>query len=328
VTVDFRLERDALLLSLEREKRPSARAEAAESLCDVAFETPRSQYAEFVPAVVQLLADAQPDVKCAGLALAAEVLPAAEAKEVLIRALSDAEARVRIEACGRLADLALPDARGALAAALEDKEPGVRFEAARGMVALKHDAGLDVLLAALDDSDLRFRAAAALAHLGSARAVPRLKQVFSSWFLPAFDRTQLAGALAALGDPEGIAHLFKRAGRQWSMDRAMAIELLGEVKAPGARDHLVQVLADAQDSARGAAARGLGRLGEPSAEAALCAVLEEALVGDDVRLDVAEGLLRLGTQSARARVAALTFADREAQDELASMLAETPGPTS
>ena len=127
MNVDFRVERDALLLALERETRPSARAEAAESLCDVAFETPRAQQEEFAPALVKLLADEQPEVKCAGLALAAEILAPAEARDVLIRALTHGVARVRIEAVGRLADLALPDTRGALAAALEDAELGVRF---------------------------------------------------------------------------------------------------------------------------------------------------------------------------------------------------------
>lgn len=324
MSADLRAEREQLLLSLEREKQPAARAEIAEALCDVAAEAPASHHVEFGPVVVRFLADQQPEVRAAGLALASVVLTPAEAKDVLVRHVADSVLRVRIEAVGRLADLALPEARGALAAALEDPAMGVRFEAARGMVALKHDAGLEVLLAALDDAELRFRAAAALALLGSQKAVPKLKEVFGSWFLPAFDRTQLAGALAKLGDLEGVEHLFKRASRRWSMDRAMAIELLGEVRATGAKDRLLQVLNDRDDSSRGAAARGLGRLGDPSVEPALCAVLDETLIGDDIRLDVAEGLLRLGTPSARARLAALSFSDREAQDELAQMLAEVP----
>lgn len=319
---DPRATRDAALLALERETQASLRTEAAETLCDLASETPLERRGEFAPDVVRLLADKQDEVRCVGLALATEVLSAAEAKDLLVRHLNDKVTRVRVEAAGRLADLALPEARGALAAALQDPVLGVRFEAARGMAALEHAAGLDVLVEALDDADLRFRAASALGQLKSPQSLPALKRVFASWFLPPFDKTQLAGALAAMGDAEGISHLFKRAGRKWTMDRAMAVELLGEVKAPGALERLLEILADAEDPARGAAARALGRLGDVKAEVPLAGLLGSTDVEDDVKLDAAEGLLLLQTESARARVAAVTLADPEAAEELAAMLRE------
>jgi HEAT repeat protein len=325
VSGDLQLERDALLVTLEQDRRPAVRAEAAEGLCELAFEAPAPARADFVPAVARLLADAQGEVRCAGLALAAAVLSAPEAGELLTRYLAEPDPRVRLEAAGRLADLALPGARGALAAALEDATPAVRFEAARGMVALRHSAGLEVLLDALDDGELRYRAAAALAQLKDPAALPRLRRAFRRWWLPAFERTQLAGALAVLNDDEGIRHLFARAARTWSMDRAMAVELLGEVRAPGAKERLLEVLGDPRDSARGAAARGLGRLGDASAEAALLRVLEERPADDDVVLDVAEGLLALGSSTARTRVAALTLSSTEAQAELIALLVETRG---
>jgi HEAT repeat protein len=319
---DFSASRDAALLALERETRLGARVEAAVLLCDLAAEAPADRRGEFAPAVVRLLADTQDEVRCAGLALATEVLGATEAKALLVRHLDDKVTRVRVEAAGRLADLALPDARGALAAALQDPVLAVRFEAARGMAALEHPAGLDVLVEALDDADLRFRAASALGQLRSPDSVPALKRAFSGWFVPPFDKTQLAGALAALGDAEGIAHLFKRAGRKWTMDRAMAVELLGEVKAPGALARLLEILGDAEDPARGAAARALGRLGDARAEAPLAGLLGSTDVEDELKLDAAEGLLLLQTASARARVAALTLADPQAAEELAVMLRE------
>lgn len=320
--MDFRVERDALLLTLERDGRPAVRAEAAEALCDVAFEAPKPARVEFEPAVARLLADPQNEVKCAGLALATEVLAPDAAKDILVRHLSDTNGRVRVEAAGRLADLALPSARGALAAALKDEEVNVRFEAARGMVALQHSAGLSVLLDALDDGELRFRAAAALAQLGNREALPKLKQVFSRWLLPSFDRTQLAGALAVLGDEEGPQYLLKRIGKRWSADRSMAVELLGEVKVAGAKDRLLPLLADAKDPSRGAAARGLGRLGDASVEGALLAVLEEALTSEDVKLDAAEALLRLGGEAGKACVAALRLSDPEAMAELVALREE------
>jgi HEAT repeat protein len=321
-SMSWRSVREQALLTLEREKSSAIRAEAAESICDAAAQAPDEAMPDFAPDVVRLLTDGQVEVRCAGLALAAEVLPPVEAKDVLVRHLTDKAHRLRVEAVGRLADLALPEARGALAVALEDELFPVRFEAARGMVALQHSAGLETLLQALEDPDLRFRAAAALAELGNKDAIPALKKVFKGWFLPAFDKTQLAGALARLGDADGIEHLFKRAAKGWSMDRAMAIELLGEVKAPGAKPRLLEILGAKDDDCRGAAGRALGRLGDATVFSDLERVLAEPMVADDVRLDVAEGLLRLDAERARPLVSAARFESEDARVELADMLKE------
>lgn len=313
---------DELLLKLENGRDPAVRAETADALCELAFEIPAEDRVEFSAVVVRLLADQQDEVRCAGLALAAETLAPVEAKELLARHLQDKVTRVRVEAAGRLADLALPEARGALAAAITDPSLAVRFEAARGMVALQHAAGFDVLVEALSDADLRFRAASALALLGKPEGIAPLKKVFSGWFLSAFDRTQLAGALAALGDEEGLAHLLKRTSGRWSVDRAMAVELLGESKSPAAKARLLEILGDADDQARGTAARALGRLGDLTVEPRLVAALGDTSVTDDVRLDFAEGLLLLGSASGRAQVQKLELADAEAAAELAAMIRE------
>ncbi len=321
---DWRAQRDTLLLKLEHERTPAERTEAAEGLCDLAASLSESERVELIQAVPPLLADKLEDVRCAGLALGSIVLPLKEAQELLTRHLTDAAPRVRVEAVGRLADLAEPTARGALAAALEDRAFPVRFEAARGMAALKHSAGLEVLTQALSLADFRYRAAAALAQLGNKDALPALQKAFRGWLLPAFDRTQLAGALAALGDADGVAHLFKRAGKTWSMDRAMAVEMLGQVRASGAKDRLTTIALDRSDVCRGAAARGLGALGDPSVEATLLKLLDEPGMPDDLRLDVAEGLLRLGAATARSKLEALRFEDPAAREELTDMLATFP----
>ncbi|MFT3842690.1 MAG: HEAT repeat domain-containing protein [Myxococcaceae bacterium] len=322
MTPDWRIERDAALLRLEHEKNAVIRAEAAEALCELAAEGGDALKPEFAPSVVRLLNDAQAEVRCAGLALAALVLAPEEAKEILVRALGDPSGRTRLEAVGRLADLALPDSRGIFAQALNDDSRLVRFEAARGMAALKHSAGLEVLVEALDDDELRFRAAAALAELGNPEAAPALKRQLDRWMMGAFDRTQIAAALAKLGDPAGAEHLFKRAARKWSTDRAMAVELLGEVKAPGAREKLEAMLADPKDSCRGASARGLGRLGDAAAIPALEKALIDPRGDDDFRLDVAEGLCRLGDPRARASAEQAQLQSDEAKAELRSMLSE------
>lgn len=322
---NWRAGRDAALFTLENDKNPAVRAEAAEVLCDLGADLPEAARGELAPAVVRLLADKQSEVRCGGLALAALVLSGEEAEELLIRHLSDRDIRVRVEATGRLADLARPTARGALAQAMRDEIFPVRFEAARGMAQLKHSAGLEVLIEALDDAELRFRAVGSLAELGDKDALPALQRLFSKWFLPAFDRTQAAGALVRLGDSSAAEHLFKRAARRWSADRAMAIELLGEVKAAGARERLEQIVQDPGDLSRGAAARGLGRLGDASVLPILEALLEDSTVSDDLKLDVAEGLCMLPGGQGRQPVEQLKLASAEARAELTAILS-APAP--
>ncbi len=323
---DWRAGRDTALFKLEHEKNPAVRAEAAEVLCDLGAEVPEVSRLEFAPAVVRLLADKQSEVRCGGLALAAIILPPEEAEELLVRHLSDRDMRVRIEATGRLADLGRPSSRGAFAQAMRDELFPVRFEAARGMAQLKHSAGLEVLIEALDDGELRFRAVAALAELGDKAALPGLQRMFGKWFLPAFERTQTAGALVRLGDASAADHLFKRAARKWSADRAMAIELLGEVKAPGAQPRLEQILSDPNDLCRGAAARGLGRLGGLGALPVLEAILKDPKTSDDLKLDVAEGLCLLPGGQGRAPLANLELSSPEARAELTAILAEPHPP--
>lgn len=317
---DWRTEREHLLVALEREPKPEDRAEAAELLCELAHDAPAAAREELIPVVARLIADAQPLVRSAGLALASQVLPADEAYALFVRHVSDAAPRVRAEATGRLADLARPDARGALAAALEDQNPSVRFEAARGMAALQHSAGFDVLVAALKDADLRFRALAALAELEDARAVPHVRSVLRGWLTPHFDRTQAAGVLIRLGDPEGEGeqHLLSRAAKKWTEDRPMALELLGEVKAKAALETLSRVLRTPGDLCRGPAARGLGRLGTPAALEALRAALPDA--DDDLKVDIAEALLLIGTDDSRALAAGIRVRSTEAQGELDAIL--------
>lgn len=320
---DWRAERDQALLALEGDKRPPVRAEAADLLYQLVAEDP-SRAPEFSAALVRLLSDAQGEVRRAGVSLSTLVLPEAEVPDALRARLTDPDSGVRLEATGRIADLALPELRGALASVLEDPVDEIRFEAARGMAALKHSSGLEVLVAALDMSTLRFRALGALAELGDARALPAVKRLFGKWLLPAFDKTQAAGVLAKLGDPEGAAYLLKRTQKQWSPDRALAVELLGEVKAPGALERLRSILADKEDPSRGAAARGLGRLGDAQALPWLVALLEDASSPEDFRLDAADGLWRLGLPEGRERVrAAMTgFSSPEARAELADLVRE------
>ena len=324
---DWRAERDRALLALEREKEPALRVEAAELLFHLAAED-TSRGPEFSAVLSRLLEDRQVAVRRLGVGLATVVLSTEELPGFLAARLSDSESLVRLEAAGRLADLGRADCRGLLARVLEDAVFEVRFEAARGMASLQHPAGLETLEQALDKDLLRFRALGALAELGDARALPAVRRVFHRLLMPAFDRTQAAGVLARLGDGEGATWLLKRAERRrwnWAQDRALAVELCGEVKAPGALALLGAIVQDARDKCRGAAARGLGRLGDAAALPWLLSLLEDSGVPEDFRLDAAEGLWLLAVPEGRERVrAALPAFSAEARTELSELIQEVP----
>jgi HEAT repeat protein len=320
---DWRAERDRALLALEREKHPGMRAEAADLLFHLAAED-ASRAPELSEALSRLLADKQVAVRRTGVGMATAVLPAEELPGFLALRLADEESLVRLEAAGRLADLARPDCRGTLAQALEDPVFEVRFEAARGMAALKHPAGLEVLVEGLEEDLLRFRALGALAELGDDRALPAVRRLFHRLLLPAFDRTQAAGVLAKLGDAEGAQWLLKRTVRR-RFNWALAVELCGEVKLPGALERLHVIVSDPKDDCRGAAARGLGRLGDPKALPWLLSLLDEPGVREDYRLDAAEGLWVLGIPEGRDRVrAVLPVFSPEARAELSELIQEIP----
>lgn len=324
---DWRAERDRALLTLEGARDARLRSEAAEQLFHLVAEDP-SRAPEFSSALTRLLADPQVDVRRTAVGMATVVLSAEELPGFLSARLDDPEGQVRLEAAGRLADLTRPDCRGALARVLEDPLFEVRFEAARGMASLQHSAGLEVLVQALEEDLLRFRALGALAELGDARALPAVQKLFHRWLVPAFDRTQAAGVLAKLGDAEGANWLLKRAGPRrwnWTQDRALAVELCGEVKAPGALECLHSIVVNPKDACRGAAARGLGRLGDVRALPWLLSLLDEAGVHEDYRLDAAEGLWLLGVPEGRERVRAVLPAfSAEARAEISELIQEMP----
>lgn len=298
---DWRSQRDQALLALDREKRRETRIDAAHVLRDLAREQ-RQAASEFRSAIDRLLGDSEPEVRRAGLEVAGAVLPPEELEPMLVARLTDPLALIRITAIGTLADLERPLARGALASAANDEDFSARFEAARGLAALGSSAGLEALVNALERDHLRFRALGALANLGDPASLPAIQRLFHRLMLPPFERTQAAGAMAKLGDPEGGQHLLKRTRRKWSLDRAFAIELCGEVRVSGALERLLEILRDDADPYRGTAARGLGRLRDPRALEPMIHLFEEAGISEELRLDAAEGLCLLGIPQARARL--------------------------
>ncbi len=313
----------ALLAQLAPAAPPQARAAAARGLVE-ATAAGEAASPELLDALPGLLEDAMPEVRRAAIALASLLLQGTARMDTLRGCLEDEDAGVRLEATGQLADLQDLGLRGTLAGLLEDPSFEVRFEAARGLAALGHPAGLDTLLAAIERAPLRFRALGALGELGDARALPAVMRLFGKWLLPDFERTQAAGVLARLGEARGAAHLLARTRRRWSVDRALAAELLGEVSAPGALERLREMVLDPEDANRGAAARGLGRLGDPAGLEPLAALLADAGAPEDFRHDAAEGLCLLRLPEARALVErALPTVSADVQAELNETLQET-----
>ena len=302
---------------------PSVRREAAAHLVEAAraSESPEALEAK----ARTLLADGDAEVRRAGVALLALEPGSPEALAARLRpALGDASASVRLEGVGQLADRASAELRPILAMALEDSAFLVRFEAARGLAAIHHPAGLDVLAEALDNPTLRFRAIGALAELGDARALSPLRRLFARWLLNSFERTQAAGALALFGDAEGRRHLLSRLRRRGALDRPLAAELCGEAGVQEAEEALLGILADAGDTARGAAARALGRLGSARAGPVLEALLRDGSSAEEVRLDAAEGLVFLRGQGAREALssALASMPSAEGREELRLLLEE------
>ena len=300
--VSWRRVRDEALLALQRAPRPTERTAAARSLRDLADESEFHAEAEAV--WTKLLADHQEEVRRAGVEMAVRCLDAKAAGILLRTMIGDPSPLVRVQVAGSLADLEDPAYREELRPLLADSSPSIRFEAARGLAALGDATGIDVLIASLSEAEVRFRALGALAQLGDSRAIPAIRSLFQRLWLPPYERTQAAGVLVKLGDEEPAGYLLERTRRR-GLDRAFAIELCGEVKAPGARARLEQILADQTDTHRGAAARGLGRLGDVSAVPLLLSVVENPKEGDDLRLDAAEGYCRLVGRERRAQFADL-----------------------
>ena len=190
-----------------------------------------------------------------------------------------------------------------------------------------------ILFGAIDEGDLSAAAIEALTPLQHEVLERQAKHLLSS--LRGKDRETLGVVLDRLGAVEAARRQAKskRAGM-----RAEAGEFLGESGSPEAVRDLVELLQDPDAKVRWAAARGLGRLGHPSAVPALLASIEGKL---PVPVDVVAGavaeirecpvpLLREGLASPSVPKRALTvellgrFQALVAADEVIDLLHNDP----
>jgi HEAT repeat protein len=141
-----------------------------------------------------------------------------------------------------------------------------------------------------EDGDRAVRAAAArsLGRLGGPAAAPALVASLAQKSIPAGVASQ---AVLALGAPS-LPFLRDIARSSTAHERAVVLELIGELGGAGDERLLLECLKDPSAEVRAAAARGLRNLAGPRAAAALRAALADRIVF--VRLAAAEALGALG----------------------------------
>lgn len=220
-----------------------------------------------VPALEQLLGDADPELRSLALVAVGELGPlAAACSPTLLRTLTSSDADEVATAADVLGRIQAPDAVPALAGLLSHTDHDVRESASRALARLGATArsALDVLVAALDDdsSEVRRDAALALVAIESRRATASLGQALEDEDPGVRPAARLAMAAIA-GDPASAIHT------------------------------LVIDLDDADDRVQESSALALGQLG-PLATSAVPALVRRLLEGGDVAS--AEALGRIGTR--------------------------------
>jgi HEAT repeat protein len=192
------------------ESSPEQRAAATRALG--AIGEPR-----VLPALVRLLGDADVAVRLASVESAAAV-GGADATVPLLNRLADGESVVRVATARALSTLGDPRAVLSLLGALQDPMPEVREAAATALGRLRDPRAVRGLLGLLRDAqaEVRLAAARALGTLGAPEAV--------------IDLAPLALREERGGDPQSRNELAR-----------VAIEAIGRVGGPSAREVLVRV---------------------------------------------------------------------------------------
>jgi HEAT repeat protein len=195
---------------------------------------------------------------------------------------------VRFQAVHALGGLS-PPAVQSLTLALADPEPWVRRQAARELSAAG-DAGALALLS-VEHSRCREASEAAAWARGLQRANCSVGQLIVE--LAYEDGRSSHGAEATLDrlDRSQVAEVRAALHRPEPLERAAAARALGRIGDPDAADELEPLLRDGDDHVCRLAAESLGRIGNPSAVPALASALDDA--SDLVALAVIVALGRL-----------------------------------
>lgn len=190
--------------------------------------------------LVKALREAPPDVRFQATTSLVQVNPEAAVKP-LRRALSDDDVEVRGSAVAALGDLGDARAARAVARLLDDPEPGIRMEAAVALARLGDRRGTGVLASNLSDRKRCYLAAEQLFLHPDEEARTALEQTLSRWLSPSLLKVWAAGALLRMGHEQAREPLLRLLGSRRTMVRGLAIEVLGQLSQPWAREALEEL---------------------------------------------------------------------------------------
>ncbi|MCX8091759.1 MAG: HEAT repeat domain-containing protein [Verrucomicrobiae bacterium] len=210
----------------------------------------------------------------------------ADAVELLIEVLADAEPAVRAEAVAALAECRDERVLNALLGALRDADASVRLAAIAALQKLNDPAAVPPLVSLLlrGNPDEKWRAARALDAFHW-RPQTETEEIEFSLALGEIARVSVFGAAAI----KPLTDLLRHASYE---KRVAAVNALGEINDPAVLRPLQQALRDADPLVRTAAAHALGRLGDPQAVPALLQALKDRET--NARAAAAAALGRLG----------------------------------
>jgi HEAT repeat protein len=189
----------------------------------------------------------------------------------LAAAAGDADADVRIAACGALAGTAAqPDTRqdnsidtAALLKAMVDEVPGVRMTAAQSAAVFPCERARIALIKLLDDADISVKTASAnsLGTLHAKDAVPKLKELQKDPNQQL--KTTVIDALKAIGELSPVDAALAKLDGGFLQDADYAE--LGKAREKRAVEPLIARLAQTDNYQVGLIGRTLGEIGDPRA---------------------------------------------------------------
>jgi len=249
-----------------------------------------------LPALRELLSDADPDLRKAGV----DALSGYDdARPWILECMRDESPWVAGAAIKGLARRSGPDFVAALIVALRRPERDVRYHAADALIEAGDATAIPALLESLRDADenVRWFSAKALARFGDDSAVPGLLEALRDDFHSV--RSYSCEALIRIGGA-ALAGLLQALRSQDRRDRLNAVYALGAIGDPIAVPALLQALSDEDEGVRGNAVEALGQMKAASVAPILIALLKNDDEEDDLRQTTSDALKNIGTPDARA----------------------------
>ena len=260
----------------------------------------RSKDAYALPSLMQAARDGDPKIRDNAVR-ALGIIKDVEALPVLLQALDDRDAPVRCAAANALNELGSPQAADALLQTLHDPDPTVVAAAVEALASLRVQRAWPELLRLVDSESNRVAraAAAALPRLEYDLRVPTPTE--QSDPPDADTETRVAAATAVLGiigNSSVLKHIVPALDSRSVPVRMAAARALGRLGDPSAVHRLINVLeGDPPVRMAQVAAQALGELGDPSSAYALEAAKKSTDAA--VRHAAQMALIRMG----RSRIA-------------------------